>query len=207
MLIPPVESKYGKCILKPVTCLDKENLFIKAGINVIASLAGVGKTSFLHAKSEQWRSEGYEIVHFNFDSAPCYDKEMFNVPVNEDEYEEFFSTLMLNSEPNTIIIIDSFKMMASFMNKDTDSNSDVLNIVNILKAIVTKTQCTIILVHHVYKNKQLKSAEQHFYGARALEEQCDSGFIYDRDVVKKKVTALIVKSRAGLSKDSIVEIT
>jgi len=205
MLIPTVETKYGKCILKPVTCLDKDKLFIKADINVIASLAGTGKTTFLHNKSEEWRKEGYEIVHFNFDSAPCYDKEMYNVPVNEEEYEDFFSTLRQDSEPSTIIIIDSFKMMASFMNKDTDNNADVLNIINSLKAIVTKTQCTIILVHHVYKNKQLKSAEQHFYGARALEEQCSSGFIFNR--TGSKMTAQIVKSRSGLSRDAVIEIT
>jgi len=41
---------------------------------------------------------------------------------------------------------------------------------------------------------------QSFYGSRAIEEQCDSAFIYNKNSVE------IVKSRNSYARDEIVEI-
>lgn len=47
---------------------------------------------------------------------------------------------------------------------------------------------------------------KNFYGSRSIEEQCDSGFIYDYDEKTSAKTATIVKSRAGHAREAVVTI-
>lgn len=199
-----IKEKCGMFIKKPVTCLDSQNLFIHSGITVVGSFAGIGKTSWLHSKSEQWRSEGYEVLHFNCDCSPCYDKEMYNSPTTKEEFDELLKMMLDTADAKDIFIFDSLKALCSYIDKDTESNTDMMWLLLEFRNIALKTGCSIILVHHVYKNKQVKSAETHLSGSRALEEQSDSSFIFNRK--DSELSAQIVKSRAGLSRDSQILI-
>jgi len=205
MTIPLTKSKFPMCINNPVTCLDKDSLFIQSGVTVVASSSGIGKTTWLQEKSEQWRSEGFEVTHFNYDQAPTYGKEMHTVPMCIKDHEEFLELLMEEATKTDIIILDSFKALLSYLIKDVESNADVLPMMQSFRSLCAKTGISIILVHHTYINKQHTKPIQHFYGSRAIEEQCDSAFIFNR--TGNKMTAQIVKSRAGLSRDAIIDIT
>ncbi len=69
-----------------------------------------------------------------------------------------------------------------------------------LRGITASNKCSFILVHHSFKEKKLKSAPEHMFGARAIEEQCDYAFMFSTDV------ATIVKNRLGLIRESTVLI-
>jgi len=69
------------------------------------------------------------------------------------------------------------------------------------RTIAKKTGTSFILIHHVYKNKAVKSAKSHLSGSRAIEEQCDSAFIYEEDQIE------VVKNRAGHQRDKIIDIS
>lgn len=203
-MINPIIERFGMFTKKPITCLDSDNLFIKSGINIIGSLAGVGKTTYLQTMSEQWRNQGYEVAHFNCDCAPCYDKDMLNSPVNKEEFAELEQLLLKTAKPEDIFIFDSLKALSSYLGKDTESNPDMMTVMQSFRSIIAKTGCTFILVHHVFQNKLLKKPDAHLSGARAIEEQCDSGFIFKRD--GSNMSAQIIKSRAGHARDSLITI-
>ncbi len=176
--------------------MDNNNLFIKSGVNVIAALAGEGKTTYLHSLSEDWK-DTYNVFHFNFDNAPTYGKDMINCPVTEEEFKDFWK-LLNDVDENTILIFDSLKAMTSYLGLDIELNTDIYPLMMRLRVLVKQTKATVILVHHVYKAKNVKTMPTSFYGSRAIEEQCDSGFIFESDKYR------IVKNRAGHVRDKII---
>lgn len=195
-------ERFGMFKTEPVETLDSKNLFIKSGLNVIASLAGEGKTTLVLNKSEEWRRDGYEVYHFNFDFSPTYDKDMLHCPVTDEDFSDFFELIEKTCNEKSIIVIDSLKAMLSYMKLDVESNSDVYPVMQKLRTLIKKTKCTFILVHHVYKAKNVKTMPMSFYGARAIEEQCDSGFIYE----STNHIAKVVKNRAGHFRDKEISM-
>ena len=183
---------------KNIECFDDKKLFIKGGTTVISSLSGEGKTTYIIKKSKEWKSNGYSVFHFNFDNAPTYNADMLEPPTTDKDFKDFYYLLLDSTDEKTIVIIDSLKAMTSFVGSDIENNVDMYPIMMRFRTISKKTGCSFILVHHVYKAKNVKTMPLSFYGSRAIEEQCDSGFIYKED----KVT--IVKSRAGLRRDEEV---
>lgn len=184
----------------PVECLDEDKLFIKSGLTVIASLAGEGKTTFLHAKSKEWREQSYNVYHFNFDNAPTYGKDMINCPVSSDDFKDFWTLLNEHTSSKDIVIIDSLKAMVSYLGLDIENNSDMYPLLQSFRTTIKHTGVSIVLVHHAYKAKNVKTMPKSFYGSRSIEEQCDSGFIYEQTKVN------IVKSRSGYARDSEIKI-
>jgi RecA-family ATPase len=184
----------------PIETLDDTGLFIKSGISIIAALAGMGKTTYMGKKKEEWEEEGYSISYVNFDSSPTYGQEMIECPENMDGVAKMLKMIEETANNNDIIIIDSLKAMVSYYGLSIEDNSNMYPFMLELRELVKKTKCSIILVHHVYKAKNLKANVQSFYGSRAIEEQCDSAFIYNKDTVE------IVKSRNNYARDEIVKI-
>ena len=193
-------STFGLSGINKVETLDVEGLFVKAGISSIASLAGLGKTTYMGKKKELWEMDGYSVSYVNFDSSPTYGKEMIECPDNKDDIIKMLKTIEETANDNDIIIIDSLKAMASYYRLSIEDSSNMYPFMLELRELVKKTKCSIILVHHVYKAKNIKSDVQSFYGSRAIEEQSDSAFIYDKDKVK------IVKSRSGYARDEVVDL-
>jgi len=196
-----LRERFGMYDNAPVECLDDSNLFIKSGVTVVASLAGEGKTTFIQAKCSEWEKDGYEINHINFDNAPTYGKDMINCPVSDSEFDDFFEILENEADEKTILIIDSLKAMCSYMSIDIDSNVEVYPVMQKFRRLCKKTGINIIIIHHSFKSKSVKSILPQFYGSRAIEEQCDSGFIYSKDAIR------IVKNRAGYAREDIVDLT
>ncbi len=196
----PLIERFGICSNKNVECIDERNLFIKHGLTVISALSGEGKTTYIIKESKKWSEQGYNILHINFDNAPTYGSEMIEPPISIKDFEDFFEILSNNTGDKDIVVLDSLKAMTSFMGKDIESNSDVYPIMTRLRQISKKTGCSFILIHHVYKAKNVKTMPLSFYGSRAIEEQCDSGFIYS----DKSVT--VVKNRAGLRREEVVSL-
>ncbi len=196
----PLIERFGICSNKKVECIDDRNLFIKHGLTVISALSGEGKTTYIINESKKWSSQGYNILHMNFDNAPTYDSEMIEPPITAKDFDDFFEILSNNTGDSDIVILDSLKAMTSFMGKDIENNSDVYPIMTRLRQVSKKTGCSFILIHHVYKAKNVKTMPLSFYGSRAIEEQCDSGFIYSENSVT------IVKNRAGLRREEIVSL-
>ena len=193
-------EKFGICEAKEAIALDEKRLFIKGGITTIAALAGEGKTTKMLAMKEKWEGKGYVVSFINFDTSTNYNTELIDCPVSLEEVESFLKLLEMYANDNDIIIIDSLKSIASYANITIENNDEMYVFMLKLRAIIKKTNCSIILVHHTFRPKNLKSFIDNFYGARAIEEQSDSGFMYYKSHV------IIVKSRLGYSRDEKVTI-
>ena len=193
-------EKFGICEAKEAIALDEKRLFIKGGITTIAALAGEGKTTKMLAMKEKWEGKGYVVSFINFDTSTNYNTELIDCPVSLEEVESFLKLLEMYANDNDIIIIDSLKSIASYANITIENNDEMYVFMLKLRAIIKKTNCSIILVHHTFRPKNLKSFIDNFYGARAIEEQSDSGFMYYKSHV------IIVKSRLGYARDQQVEI-
>ena len=176
--------------------LPGNNLFAKSGITVLSALAGVGKTTYLVKQIvPQLKKNGYEVVYFNADYSPTYDEEMFE-PISSAKLIE----LTKEADEKDVIIIDSIKAYTAQEGLDVMLNPDMYRFMLGIRSISISTKCTFILVHHSFKEKKLKTPEEHFYGSRAIEEQCDSGFIFQGK------TATIIKNRLGLPRGHIEQI-
>ncbi len=197
----PLIERFGMYNNKQVKCFDEYNLFIDGGITIIGALAGEGKTTYIIEQSKLWRENGYNIFHFNFDNAPTYDSDMIEPPINEKDFKDFYLILESSMSNKDIVIIDSLKSMVSFSGSDIENNQDVYPIMTNLRQISKKTGVSFILIHHVYKAKNVKTMPTSFYGSRAIEEQCDSGFIFENNIAR------IVKNRAGHQRDKIIDIS
>ena len=189
---------------KPLIPLDNHKLFVRSGLTVMASLAGIGKTSFMIEQSAQWELDGYKILHVNFDNSTSYSGTLHSPPKNLDDLEKFLKLMAKDTDPKDIIIIDSLKAMLTSMELDGEVNRDVMPVLQRFRSIISNTGVSIIMLHHCYKPKNVKSIRASFHGARAIEEQCDSGFIYMRDGDDMSVE--IVKSRLGHSREDIFSI-
>lgn len=196
----PITERFVMYNNKEVECYDDNNLFIKGGITVIGSLAGEGKTTYIINQSKQWKAKGYSIFHFNFDNAPTYNAEMLEPPVSSKDFTDFYNLLETTTCAMDIVVIDSLKAMVSFVGVDIENNKDTYPIMTNLRRISKKTGVSFILIHHVYKAKNVKTIPSSFYGSRAIEEQCDSGFIFEKD------EARIVKNRAGHQRDKLIAL-
>ena len=193
-------EKFGICKAKEAVSIDEKKLFMKSGISVIASLAGAGKTTKMLKMKEQWEKEGYSVSYINFDSSTNYNTEIIDCPTSADDIKYMYSIIEEYATSNDIIIIDSLKSAASYYNFAIENNEEMYIFMLELRTIIKKTNCSIILIHHAFRPKNLKSYIDNFYGARAIEEQCDSGFMYYQDY------AIIVKSRLGYSRDEKVNL-
>ena len=147
-----------------------------------------------------WEDKGYEVSYINFDSANSYNNEIIDCPTSIDQIKTMFGIMEQYAKDNDIIIIDSLKSFSSYYELIIENNDEMYNLMIKLRTIIKKTHCSFILVHHIYRPKNLKSRIDNFYGARAIEEQCDSGFIYYGDNVT------IIKSRLGYQRDDKITI-
>ena len=188
-------EKFGICEPKEAESLDNNKLFIKSGITVIAALAGEGKTTKMLKMKEEWEVEGYSVSYVNFDSSTNYNTEIIDCPTSVDDIKYMYSIIENYANENDIIIIDSLKSAASYYGFTIENNEEMYIMMLELRTIIKKTNCSIVLIHHTFRPKNLKSFIDNFYGARAIEEQCDSGFMYYKDYVQ------IVKSRLGYTRD------
>jgi RecA-family ATPase len=125
---------------------------------------------------------------------------MIECPISYDEVLKMMHMIKKNAIENDIIIIDSLKSFSSYFDVNIEYNDEMYTLMIELKTIVKKTGCSIILVHHVFRPKNIKSHVDSFYGSRAIEEQCDSGFMYSENEVE------IVKSRLGYSRGMKLQI-
>ena len=189
----------GEFSMENVESIDEDGLFTKGGVTVISALAGEGKTTLIQNMSKKWEDDGYNFIHINFDTAPTYGKKMLNPPKNRKEISEFLKSIQKLGSDKDIIVIDSLKAFTSFVECDIENNQDMYKIMQDLREISIHTGVSFILIHHVYKPKNVKTMPSSFYGSRAVEEQCDSGWILE------KGEARIVKSRHGHVRDSIVQ--
>lgn len=195
-----LKDVFGLSLSKPCKELDAKKLFVKGGISVIASLAGVGKTTFMLSEKKIWESIGYSVSYVNCDSSPTIETDLIESPSNLSDVDRMFTIIKKCATRDDIIIIDSLKAMASYCGYDIENNHNMYELMLKLRTIVKETNCSIILVHHVYEAKNLRNPPINLYGSRAIEEQSDSSFIYQKDKVK------IVKSRLGYSREEIVLI-
>jgi len=170
----------------------------------MASLAGVGKTSYMIEQTAVWELDGYKILHVNFDNSTSYGGTLYPPPESLEALEKFLVLLKKDTDSKDIIIIDSLKAMLTSMELDGEINREVMPVLQKFRRIISGTGVSIILLHHCYKPKNVKSIRASFHGARAIEEQCDSGFIYMRDGDEMSVE--IVKSRLGHSREDIFSI-
>lgn len=193
-------EKFGICEAKEATALDSNKLFFCRGITVIAALAGEGKTTKMLSLKAIWESEGYSVSYINFDTSTNYNTELIDCPISSEQVRNFFEIIELYATDNDIVIIDSLKSIVSYTNLTIENNDEMYDFMLKLRAIIKKTHCSIILVHHTFRPKNLKNFIDNLYGARAIEEQSDSAFMY----YKSHVT--IVKSRLGYARDERVEI-
>ena len=171
--------------------LVDDKLFVKSGITVLSALAGTGKTTYMIKVCDKFKSNGYEVCYFNADLAVV--KDSYLLP---DTYDDFLSTLA-DADEKDIVIIDSLKMFCAKYDFDVMDNNSMMRLFMDLRSITSKTKCSIILVHHSFKEKKLKTAEEHLFGSRAIEEQCDSAFFYNTSLDMR-----IVKNRLGLIRDT-----
>jgi len=194
-----LDSKFLK--KKEITTMEQlmENnqLLIKSGINILSALAGIGKTTYMLNILNNIKSK-YNIYYFDADNGVTDDKSSINFyePIN---IKDLNTALESSGSNEDIIIIDSLKSYCSLFNYDIMSNIDMMNLMLEFRQLVLKYKVTIILIHHSFKEKKLKVPEEHLFGSRAIEEQCDSAFFYNKDKCK------IVKNRIGLVRDSIIE--
>jgi predicted metallo-beta-lactamase superfamily hydrolase len=191
---------FGVCIPKNAESLDVKKLFMKSGITVIAALAGEGKTTKMLEQSKKWESEGYSVSYVNFDSSANYNYSLIDCPTTNDQIKQMCSIIEQYATENDIVVIDSLKSMASYYGMTIENNDEMYLVMLELRTIIKKTNCSIVLVHHTFRPKNLKSFVDSFYGARAIEEQCDSGFMFYKTYV------VIVKSRLGYLRDERVSL-
>ncbi len=191
---------FGMCVPKNAEALDAKKLFMKSGITVIAALAGEGKTTKMLELSKNWESEGYSVSYVNFDSSATYNYSLIDCPTTNDQIKQMCSIIEQYATENDIVVIDSLKSMASYYGMTIENNDEMYLVMLELRTIIKKTNCSIVLVHHTFRPKNLKSFVDSFYGARAIEEQCDSGFMFYKNYV------VIVKSRLGYLRDERVSL-
>ena len=194
-----LNSKFLK--KKEITTMEKliENnqLLIKSGINILSALAGVGKTTYmLHLLNII--KDKYNIYYFDADNGVTDTKSSidFYEPISVKDLDD---ALKEDGTDNDIIIIDSLKSYCSLFGYDILSNIDMMNLMLEFRQLVLKYKVTIILIHHSFKEKKLKTPEEHLFGSRAIEEQCDSAFFYNIDKCK------VIKNRIGLVRDTIID--
>jgi len=191
-------ERFGICEAKEATALDDDKLFMKSGITVIAALAGEGKTTKMLDMKKKWEKQEYTVAYVNFDGSTNYNHEIIDCPTNPEEIKKMYGIIEQYATENDIIIIDSLKSASSYYGFTIENNEEMYIMMLELRTIIRKTNCSIILVHHTFRPKNLKSFLDNFYGARAIEEQCDSGFMYYKE------HAIIVKSRLGYQRDEKV---
>lgn len=188
-------ERFGICEAKEAISLDDDKLFMKSGITVIAALAGQGKTTKMLEMKKKWEELNYTVSYINFDGSTNYNNEIIDCPTNSDEIKKMYNIIEQHATVNDIIIIDSLKSASSYYGFTIENNEEMYIMMLELRTIIRKTNCSIILIHHTFRPKNLKSFIDNFYGARAIEEQCDSGFMYYKE------HAIIVKSRLGYQRD------
>lgn len=193
-------EKFGICEAKEAVAFDRQKLFIKSGITTIAALAGEGKTTKMLEMKANWETEGYSVSYINFDTSTNYNTELIDCPTSSDDVKSFFDIIESHANENDIVIIDSLKSIASYANLTIENNDEMYDLMLKLRAIIKKTHCSIVLIHHTFRPKNLKNFIDNLYGARAIEEQSDSAFMYYKNHV------IIVKSRLGYTRDERVEI-
>ncbi len=176
--------------MEPLVANDK--LFVKSGITVLSALAGTGKSTYMRAKMDECEKKGYSCIYFNADLADI--KNSYLLP---DKISDFFN-IIGSGDDNDVVIIDSLKMFCAMYNLDVMDNSDMIRLFLGLREITSKNHLSVIFIHHSFKEKKLKNAEEHLFGARAIEEQSDSVFLFDVSMDMK-----IIKNRLGLIRDSI----
>lgn len=191
---------FGICSIRQMCSIDEYRLFAKSGITVIAALAGQGKTTKMLEYAAMWENKGYQISYMNFDSAPTYGAEMIECPTSQNDVDKMMRLIELHARDNDIIILDSLKSLASYCEYNVEYNDEMYSLMLELRTIIKKTSCSVILVHHVYRPKNIKTHVDSFYGARAIEEQCDSGFMYTIDEIE------IVKSRLGHARGTKLKV-
>ena len=121
-------------------------------------------------------------------------------PSSKIEVEEMIKIIEKHALENDIIIIDSLKSLASFCGFNVEYIDEMYSLMLELRTVIKKTDCSIILIHHVFRPKNIKAHVDSFYGARAIEEQCDSGFMYTVNEIE------IVKSRLGYPRGAKINI-
>jgi len=185
-------TKSGITAMEPL--IEGNNLFVKGGISVISSLAGVGKTTYCLQLKNQLEKDDYNVVYFNADYAPMDIDDVYK-PMKVAELVEYAN----EATDEDVIIIDSLKSYSALNDLDVMDNKDMMSLFLEFRGIVVRTGCSIVLVHHSFKEKKLKTAPEHLFGARAIEEQCDSAFLYST------LNTTVVKNRLGLIRDTILD--
>ena len=182
--------------------IQGDNLFVKSGITVIGALAGVGKTTFMIEMTKRFKLLNYNVAYFNADYSPINDIVTYE-PLKHDETSKDMPSMLEwleDATENDIIIIDSLKAYSSMNGFDVMDGNSMMKLMLDFRAFTTRRKCSIIIIHHSFKEKKLKNGEEHFYGSRAIEEQCDSGFLF----AQTKFT--IIKNRLGLIRGTVLDI-
>lgn len=196
-LLLPVLGAYST---DPIVTMDSNKLFIQSGINVVGGLSGEGKSTLLVDYCKQWDTDGYDVNYVNTDLAPNIGYLTLSPPTTLNEALNMFDYTVKNGNKRTILVIDSFKALCSTMDMDVDSNTHIHPFMLKIRQLVQFSKVTVILVHHVYKPKNVKTMVSSLYGSRAIEEQSDSAWILENN------TARIVKSRTGLRRDEVINL-
>jgi len=144
-------EKFGLSKQKELKSLDKHNLFVQGGISVIAALAGEGKTTLMLKYMREWEQKGYSVSYINFDSALHDNQEIIESPTNADEINKMFQIIEEYATENDIIVIDSLKSAASFGSFVIENNEDMYMLMLEFRTIIKKTNCSIVLVHHIWR--------------------------------------------------------
>jgi len=190
-----LKTRYGLSSTKNFSALDSKKLFVKGGISVISSLSGEGKTTKMIQFKKELEAKNYEVSYINFDNSPTYDSEMIEAPNTKNEVENFLKIIEQNATKVDVIIIDSLKAMAGVGDYDIKDNNDMYSLFNKFRTITKQTDCSIILVHHITRAKNVKTHIDNIYGTRGIEEVSDSVFLFYGDRV------IIIKSRLGHRRD------
>ena len=107
-------EQFGVCVAKRAEALDKNRLFMKSGISVIAALAGMGKTTKMLELSKDFEEKGYTVSYINFDSSINYNNNLIDCPTSSDTIKLMYSMILSYANSNDIIVIDSLKSLASY---------------------------------------------------------------------------------------------
>ena len=167
--------------------LKTDQVFVKAGITVLSSLAGEGKTTYMLKVKTLFENKGYNVVYFDADMVNNND-DTYCLP---KEYSQFLDILESGSGDD-IVIIDSLKAFSSFYNFDIMDNNSMIKLFLDLRSIISKNNLSLIFIHHSFKEKKLKTPEEHLFGSRAIEEQADSAFLFSLNKFK------VIKNRLGI---------
>ena len=172
--------------------------FVKSGITVVSALAGEGKTTYMLNFKQRLEDNGYRVFYFDADYSGMND-DMYEVLPHEEMIE-----WLKDAEEHEVVIIDSLKAYCGVSNIEILDNYQVIRMMLDFRMIITSTKCSIILIHHSFKEKKLKNAPEHLFGARALEEQADSAFLFKRDGKKCKIVKCRIPSMA---RDTLVDLS